>query len=71
MGQQEVYDFLTDRPSKWFTSREIAQELSISIGSVTMSLKKLRKTNTIQFKNTGSRNTYKYSIPRMKRKVVA
>ena len=62
MGQQEVYAFLRDNKGKWFTSRDIALDLKISIGSVTMSLKKLRKANIIKFKNTGVRNTYKYKI---------
>lgn len=69
MGQQEVYDFLVDHSGKWYTSREIAEALDISIGSVTMSLKKLRKTNIITYQNTGMRNTFKYSI--QKRKKVA
>jgi DNA-binding transcriptional regulator GbsR (MarR family) len=62
MGQQEVFAFLRDSKGKWFTSRDIAEALNISIGSVTMSLKKLRKANIIKFKNTGVRNTYKYKI---------
>ncbi|MBN2367430.1 replication/maintenance protein RepL [Candidatus Woesearchaeota archaeon] len=62
MGQQEVYDFLTKNRSKWFTSREISAMLGVSIGSVTMSLKKLRKTNIIKYKNTGKRNTFKYRV---------
>jgi len=62
MGQQEVYAFLQKNKGKWFTSREIAEALNISIGSVTMSLKKLRKANIIKFKNTGVRNTYKYKL---------
>ncbi len=60
MGQQEVYDFLCKNTDKWFTSRDISEELGVSIGSVTMSLKKLRKTNMIQYKNSGKRNTYWY-----------
>jgi DNA-binding transcriptional regulator GbsR (MarR family) len=62
MGQQEVFAFLQTNKGKWFTSRDIAEALSISIGSVTMSLKKLRKANIIKFKNTGVRNTYKYKL---------
>jgi Mn-dependent DtxR family transcriptional regulator len=60
MGQQEVYDFLKDSEGKWFTSREISEELKISIGSVTMSLKKLRKSKLLDFQNTGKRNMFKY-----------
>ena len=62
MGQQEVYDFLSNNKGKWFTSREISEQLGVSIGSVTMSLKKLRKTNLIKYKNTGKRNTYMYKV---------
>lgn len=64
MGQQEVYEFLAENPGDWYTSREIARALGISIGSVTMSLKKLRKTNTIAFKSAGVRNTFHYSMER-------
>ncbi len=62
MGQQEVYDFLCKNKNKWFTSREISDSLGISIGSVTMSLKKLRKTNIIKYKSTGKRNTFTYKV---------
>jgi DNA-binding transcriptional regulator GbsR (MarR family) len=64
MGQQEVYDFLCKNKSKWFTSKEISEALNVSIGSVTMSLKKLRKTNIIKYKVTGKRNTYSYKVGR-------
>ena len=62
MGQQEVYDFLCKHKNAWYTSREISSKLGVSIGSVTMSLKKLRKTNLIKYKNTGKRNTYEYKV---------
>ena len=62
MGQQEVYDFLCKHKDKWFTSRDISEKLGVSIGSVTMSLKKLRKTNLIKYKNSGQRNTYFYKV---------
>ncbi|MEK6963312.1 MAG: winged helix-turn-helix domain-containing protein [Nanoarchaeota archaeon] len=64
MGQQEVYDFLLSNKGAWFTSREISDKLGVSIGSVTMSLKKLRKTNIIKYRNTGKRNTYQYKVGR-------
>ena len=64
MGQQEVYDFLVRHKGAWFTSREISEKLGVSIGSVTMSLKKLRKTNIIKYRNTGKRNTYEYKVGR-------
>jgi len=60
IGQQEVYDFLCKHRGEWFTSRDISERLGVSIGSVTMSLKKLRKTNLIAYENTGVRNTFRY-----------
>jgi hypothetical protein len=62
MGQQEVYDFLMKNPDMWYTSKQISEQLIVSIGSVTMSLKKLRKTNIIKFRNTGKRNTFQYMV---------
>ena len=62
MGQQEVYDFLSQNKGEWYTSRQISEHLGVSIGSITMSLKKLRKTNLIEYKNTGKRNTYMYKV---------
>ena len=47
MGQQEVYDFLKKHKGKWFTSKEIADKLRASHGSVTTCLKKLRDSSAI------------------------
>ena len=49
MGQQEVYILLKQNKGKWFSSKEVAEKLKISVGSVTVSLHKLRKTNLIYF----------------------
>ena len=50
MGQQEVYSLLKKHKSKWFTSKEIANRLSASLGSVTTCLKKLRDSSAVSFK---------------------
>lgn len=60
MGQQEVFNFLKDNKGKWYTSKEISNHTQVSIGSVTMSLKKLRKSQMIKYKNSGKRNEYYY-----------
>jgi DNA-binding transcriptional regulator GbsR (MarR family) len=60
MGQQEVYNFLKDNKGKWFTSKQISEATKVSIGSVTMSLKKLRKSQMIKYKNSGKRNEFYY-----------
>jgi len=60
MGQQEVYNFLKDNKGGWFTSKQISGETGVSIGSVTMSLKKLRKSQLIKYKNSGKRNEFHY-----------
>lgn len=63
MGQQDIIDKLKDHPIKWFTSKELSQELGISIGSVTMSLKKLRESRALKFQ-TSKRNMFKYMYKR-------
>ena len=60
MGQQEVYDFLRKNKRRWFTSKQISTALGISIGSITACLKKLRRTETIDFETTGNRNEFRY-----------
>lgn len=59
MGQQDIYDFLKKNPAGWFTSKELSNKLGISIGSVTMSLKKLRESRSVKYQTT-KRNMYKY-----------
>jgi predicted transcriptional regulator len=50
MGQQEIYYFLKKNKTKWFSSKEIATKLNLSIGSVTNGLKKLRENKIIKHK---------------------
>ena len=50
MGQQEVYTFLRKNRTKWFTSKDIANKLHASLGSVTTCLKKLRDSSAVSFK---------------------
>ena len=56
MGQQEVYDFLKAHPVEWFTSKEISERINISIGSVTVCLKKLRENDEVKFKPVGNKS---------------
>ena len=49
MGQQEVYNFLKKHRGKWYTSKEIANGLKSSVGSVTTCLQKLRDSSDIDF----------------------
>ena len=67
MGQQEVYDFLKKHRGKWFTSKEIANGLKASVGSVTTCLQKLRDSSAIDFeygKGVGHnrKNAYVYKF---------
>ena len=50
MGQQEVFTLLKKNRSKWFTSRQIADKLNASYGSVSVSVMKLRQSGQIKFK---------------------
>lgn len=70
MGQQEVYDFLRNNQNQWFTSKEIAFELQLSMGSVTSNLKKLRKSQSIAYQlqsKNGKRNyIYCFKVNKVK-----
>ena len=50
MGQQEVFTFLKKNRNNWFTSRQIADKLKASYGSVSVSIMKLRQSGQITFK---------------------
>lgn len=63
MAQSDVYQFLKNNQDKWFTSKEIAEKLKISCGSITRSLKVLRTTSNIFFKKHPERHlTYIYMV---------
>jgi len=66
MGQQEVYTFLKRNNRKWFTSKEIANKLTASLGSVTTCLKKLRDSSSVSFKYPNKqgpgKNSYVYKF---------
>ena len=64
MGQQEVSDFLRNYRSRWFTSKEIARKLNVSVGSVINNLSKLRKSNQVLYKPTTRANQYQYRYKR-------
>ena len=49
MSQQDVHAFLKDNPDKWFTSKEISDMLGVSLGSTTISLKRLRETGEVEY----------------------
>jgi len=55
MGQQEVFTFLSKNRNKWFTSRQIADKLKVSYGSVGTSIMKLRQSGQIKFKKSNLR----------------
>ena len=67
MGQQEVYNFLKKHKGKWFTSKEIADGLKASVGSVTTCLQKLRDSSAIDFEygkgiGLSRKNAYVYKF---------
>jgi len=48
MGQEEVYEFLKEHSERWITSNEIYENLDISRGPITTSLKKLLRNGEIK-----------------------
>ena len=64
MGQEDIIKLLKANPNEWFTSKEISNEINISLGAVTVSLKRLREKNEVEHKKsrTGARNQYLYKL---------
>lgn len=64
MGQHEVYQFLREHPDGWYSSREINDAINISIGSVTMSLKRLREKEEVNYRRVHrqGRKPYQYKF---------
>jgi hypothetical protein len=56
MGQQDICNFLKAHRDDWYSSEDISNGLNISIGSVTVCLKKLRENNEVQFKYTDNKH---------------
>ena len=57
-----MFSFLKNNKKKWFTSKDIADGLKVSLGSVTNNLKKLRKTekDTLKYKLVGNKYYYMF-----------
>jgi len=51
MGQQDIITFLRESKNKWFNGGEIASRLNVSIGSVLACLRRLRKSNLVDFRS--------------------
>jgi len=66
MGQQEVYDFLRKNKKKWYSSKDIAQKLDVSVGSVTNSLRRLRESKQVLYKvnkrDISNRKVFEYKF---------
>lgn len=71
MSQQDVYEFLRQHKKSWFSARDIKEQLDVSIGSITNSLKKLRESKQILYrvvqrksKTSNKRQIYEYKFKR-------
>lgn len=57
MGQWEVFGFLKENKGKWFTTRQICEQMGVSVGSVMGNVRKVREAGLIEFKTqTGGPN---------------
>jgi len=50
MGQWDILNLLKENKGKWFTTRELSDQLDASFSSVGSSVKKLRKAALIESK---------------------
>ena len=62
MGQQEVYDFLKKNKEAWFTARDVASQLKISLNSSRTSLARLKKSKFIRCKQKEKQNVLEYKM---------
>ena len=64
MGQGEVIEFLKANSNEWFTPKEISQRIDISYTSVTVSLKRMRLKDEVEYKisRIGTRDQYYYKF---------
>ena len=53
ISQSEVYEFLKQNKGKWYTAKQLAEELKLSVNCLRTNLMKLRKTGWIEFKDFG------------------
>ncbi|MFH1399712.1 MAG: winged helix-turn-helix domain-containing protein [Candidatus Woesearchaeota archaeon] len=72
MGQNDIIQFLKEKPGQWFNAGEISHKLNVSIGSVLACLRRLRKSGLIDFKNqltkvgTVYKNIFIYAFKKQK-----
>jgi len=50
MGQAEVLEFFETHPSKWYSSLEISRHIGGGLSSISVSLKKIRELDLIEYK---------------------
>ena len=70
MGQWDIHDFLNENRKKWFTARQLSEQLDASFGSVGSSVRKLLKAGLVECKKvkwttegmTSSKDVFAYRI---------
>jgi len=63
MGQAELIEFFETHPGRWYTSREISEDIGVGIGSVTTTLRKFRELDLVEYRETrnhGKKYLYKF-----------
>ena len=70
MGQWDVLNLMKKNKGKWFSAKEIAEKANLSIGSVGVSLKKMRENKCYGIKSksicVAGYHKYPYSFPNRK-----
>ena len=68
MSQEEVVEFLRERPDEWLSSKQIAEMMNTDPNNLCVSLRKLRRWNHIHFKykvqtrDDMSKYTYQFKV---------
>ena len=52
MGQIEIVNFLSKHPTKWYNIKNLSKYTHTRIASITMSCKRLRKYNIVNYSSS-------------------
>ena len=62
MSQEEVNQFLKKYPKGWFSAKEMANKIGISVGAVTKCVKPMRLFGEVNFKIVRETNLNGYTL---------
>lgn len=64
MTQQDVFDFLKSKKGngKWYTPKQVAEEMGTTVNSATNALRKLREHGFVNYRPGERKDSFIYSL---------